>query len=81
MGKVTLYEDGDPVGSKRLEAVEAYTTGADRVGSFNDKKNQLRFIRESDRFILAGGKAHAPTPAKGPKVPHSLVNRLCVQHC
>ena len=72
MGKVTLYEDGDPVGSKRLEAVEAYTTGADRVGSFNDKKNQLRFIRESDRFIVAGSQAQAPTPAKEPTHPRSL---------
>jgi hypothetical protein len=51
---------------------DAPTAGANRVGLFNDKENGPRLIRESDRPIVAGGKAQAPTPVKEPTAQHSL---------
>ena len=39
----------------------ALTTRAKREGRSNDKEDQPRERRESDRFIVALGKAEAPT--------------------
>jgi hypothetical protein len=39
---------------------QALTTRAKREGRSNDKEDRLRGRRESDRFIVAQGKAQAP---------------------
>ena len=51
-----------PFGTKETRgSPAALTTRAKREGRSNDKEDQLRGRRESDRFIVAQGKAQAPT--------------------
>jgi len=50
-----------------LKRPDAPTAGANREGTFNDKKNDPSQIRESDRFIVAGTiRAKEPTPSRSP---------------
>jgi hypothetical protein len=51
-----------PFGTKETRcSPAALTMRAKREGRSNDKKDQLRERRESDRFIVAQGKAQTPT--------------------
>lgn len=50
-----------PFGTKETRcSPAALTTRAKREGRSNDKEDQPREHRESDRFIVAQGKAQAP---------------------
>ena len=53
------------LGTKETQSCPAaLTTRAKREGVSNDKKDKPRQLWESDRFIVAAGKAQAPTDAK-----------------
>src|ERR1041384_1733287 len=62
-----------PFGTKETRRTPAaLTTRAKREGRTNDKKDRPRELRESDRFIVATGKAKAPTAVKGATEQRSL---------